>query len=166
MTVLSTAPAPWQSAEAAERVDSAAALRLRDVRLSWPDGQDDDGRPVRSADPDLTLPHPRAHERAFVLVPWLEVDADAELPGHGRVRDLVAALDPAEIGPEEFDGLLAAAGLLPADPGGDGALALPSRMAAVNALLDRGTAPALALSGTLGALALLALLVLRSRVPT
>lgn len=45
MTVLSTAPAPWQSAEAAERVDSSAALRLRDVRLSWPDGQDDDGRP-------------------------------------------------------------------------------------------------------------------------
>lgn len=45
MTVLSNAPAPWQSAEAAERVDSSAALRLRDVRLSWPDGQDDDGRP-------------------------------------------------------------------------------------------------------------------------
>ena len=41
---------------------------------------------------DLTLPHPRAHERAFVLVPWLEVDPDAELPGHGRVADLVAAL--------------------------------------------------------------------------
>lgn len=45
MTVQSTDPAPWQSAEAAERVDSSAALRLRDVRLSWPDGQDDDGRP-------------------------------------------------------------------------------------------------------------------------
>lgn len=41
----------------------------------------------------LTLPHPRAHERAFVLVPWLEVDPDAELVGHGRVADLVAALD-------------------------------------------------------------------------
>lgn len=45
MTVQSTDPAPWQSAEAAELVDSSAALRLRDVRLSWPDGQDDDGRP-------------------------------------------------------------------------------------------------------------------------
>lgn len=45
MTVQSTDPAPWQSAEAADRVDSSAALRLRDVRLSWPDGQDDDGRP-------------------------------------------------------------------------------------------------------------------------
>ncbi len=59
--------------------------------------QGDDGRPVRSAAPELTLPHPRAHERAFVLVPWLAVDADAELPGHGRVRDLVAALDRAEV---------------------------------------------------------------------
>ncbi len=47
---------------------------------------------VVSADPDLTLPHPRAHERAFVLVPWLEADADAHLPGRGRVADLVAAV--------------------------------------------------------------------------
>ena len=36
---------------------------------------------VVSADPDLTLPHPRAAERAFVLVPWLEVDPDATLAG-------------------------------------------------------------------------------------
>ena len=57
----------------------------------------DDGAPVLSADPELTLPHPRAHERAFVLVPWLSVDAAAELPGHGAVRALVAALDPAEV---------------------------------------------------------------------
>ncbi len=57
----------------------------------------DDGAPVVSADPELTLPHPRAHERAFVLVPWLAVDAAAELPGHGPVSDLVAALDPAEV---------------------------------------------------------------------
>lgn len=41
----------------------------------------------------LTLPHPRAHERAFVLVPWLEIDPAAELVGHGPVADLVAALD-------------------------------------------------------------------------
>ena len=58
----------------------------------------DDGEPVVACDPELTLPHPRAHERAFVLVPWLAVDADAELPGHGPVSDLVAALDPAEVG--------------------------------------------------------------------
>jgi 2-amino-4-hydroxy-6-hydroxymethyldihydropteridine diphosphokinase len=55
----------------------------------------DDGRPVLSDDPVLTLPHPRAHERAFVLVPWLSLDPAAELPGHGRVADLLAAL-PAE----------------------------------------------------------------------
>jgi 2-amino-4-hydroxy-6-hydroxymethyldihydropteridine diphosphokinase len=57
----------------------------------------DDGEPVVSVDPELTLPHPRAHERAFVLVPWLAVDAAAELPGHGPVRDLVTVLDPAEV---------------------------------------------------------------------
>jgi 2-amino-4-hydroxy-6-hydroxymethyldihydropteridine diphosphokinase len=47
----------------------------------------------RSPDPRLTLPHPRAHERAFVLVPWLDLDPDAELPGHGPVRDLVRRTD-------------------------------------------------------------------------
>ena len=41
----------------------------------------------------LTLPHPRAFERDFVLKPWLAVDPDAVLPGHGRVADLVAGLD-------------------------------------------------------------------------
>lgn len=41
----------------------------------------------------LTLPHPRAFERDFVLKPWLSVDPDAVLPGHGRVADLVAGLD-------------------------------------------------------------------------
>lgn len=45
--------------------------------------------------PGLSLPHPRAAERDFVLRPWLEIDPDAELPGHGRVADLVAALDAA-----------------------------------------------------------------------
>jgi 2-amino-4-hydroxy-6-hydroxymethyldihydropteridine diphosphokinase len=44
-----------------------------------------------SGDPALTLPHPRAHERAFVLAPWHDVDADAVLPGRGRVADLLAA---------------------------------------------------------------------------
>ena len=43
-----------------------------------------------SDDPVLTLPHPRAHERAFVLVPWHDVDPDAEIPGHGRIADLIA----------------------------------------------------------------------------
>lgn len=47
---------------------------------------------VRSADPALLLPHPRAAERDFVLAPWLVVDPDAELVGVGRVDDLLAAL--------------------------------------------------------------------------
>ena len=34
-----------------------------------------------SRNPELTVPHPRAHERAFVLVPWLEIDPDAQLGG-------------------------------------------------------------------------------------
>ncbi len=45
---------------------------------------------VVSDDPALTLPHPRAHERAFVLVPWYDVDPAAELPGHGPVSELLA----------------------------------------------------------------------------
>jgi len=47
---------------------------------------------VVSADPALTLPHPRAHEREFVLVPWLELDAHAVLPGRGPVASLLRAL--------------------------------------------------------------------------
>jgi 2-amino-4-hydroxy-6-hydroxymethyldihydropteridine diphosphokinase len=46
-----------------------------------------------SADPALTLPHPRAHERAFVLAPWHDVDPQAVLPGHGKVAELLAASD-------------------------------------------------------------------------
>jgi 2-amino-4-hydroxy-6-hydroxymethyldihydropteridine diphosphokinase len=40
----------------------------------------------------LTIPHPRAFERSFVLVPWSLMDADAVLPGHGRVADLAKPL--------------------------------------------------------------------------
>jgi 2-amino-4-hydroxy-6-hydroxymethyldihydropteridine diphosphokinase len=51
---------------------------------------------VTSDRPELTLPHPRAHERAFVLVPWADVDADFVVPGQGSVRDLLAARPGAE----------------------------------------------------------------------
>jgi 2-amino-4-hydroxy-6-hydroxymethyldihydropteridine diphosphokinase len=56
-----------------------------------------DGTPVVSDDPRLTLPHPRAHERAFVLVPWASLDPAAVLPGHGPVAGLLAALPPEEV---------------------------------------------------------------------
>lgn len=36
----------------------------------------------------LTLPHPRAQNRAFVLLPWLEIEPAAQLPGHGSVREI------------------------------------------------------------------------------
>jgi dihydroneopterin aldolase / 2-amino-4-hydroxy-6-hydroxymethyldihydropteridine diphosphokinase len=44
-----------------------------------------------SNDPALTLPHPLAHKRAFVLAPWLDVDPEAVLPGWGPVVELLAA---------------------------------------------------------------------------
>jgi 2-amino-4-hydroxy-6-hydroxymethyldihydropteridine diphosphokinase len=45
-----------------------------------------------SDDPDVLLPHPRAHERGFVLVPWAEVDPQYVVPGRGRVLDLLEDL--------------------------------------------------------------------------
>ncbi|MGO2050440.1 MAG: 2-amino-4-hydroxy-6-hydroxymethyldihydropteridine diphosphokinase [Microbacterium sp.] len=47
---------------------------------------------MRSDDPHVQLPHPRAAERLFVLEPWLSLDPDAEIPGRGKVADLVEAL--------------------------------------------------------------------------
>ncbi|GAB3293479.1 2-amino-4-hydroxy-6-hydroxymethyldihydropteridine diphosphokinase [Epidermidibacterium keratini] len=80
------------------------AQRTRDVRwgprtldVDIVAAYDAAGEPIVSDDPDLTLPHPRAHERAFVLAPWLEVDPHARLP-HGVVAELldelVASGDP------------------------------------------------------------------------
>jgi len=43
----------------------------------------------RADDDSLRLPHPRAAERAFVLVPWHDLEPDAEIPGHGPVAELV-----------------------------------------------------------------------------
>jgi 2-amino-4-hydroxy-6-hydroxymethyldihydropteridine diphosphokinase len=56
-----------------------------DVIAAW----SADGIPVYSDDPRWTVPHPRAHLRAFVLRPWLDIDPDATLPGSGRVADLL-----------------------------------------------------------------------------
>ena len=82
------AASAWERAQLAER----AAGRIRaerwgprtlDVDVIWAAGEA----------PGLVLPHPRAHERAFVLVPWADLQPAAELPGHGRVQDLLAGLD-------------------------------------------------------------------------
>lgn len=55
-----------------------------------------DGAEIVSDEQVLTLPHPFAHERAFVLVPWLEAEPAARLHGVA-VADLVAGLDEAEV---------------------------------------------------------------------
>lgn len=95
-------PADWLAA--GQRLEQKAH-RVRDIRwgartldvdvVSCARG----GAPVVSADPLLTLPHPRAHERAFVLVPWLAVQPEATLSVAGvqrPVRDWLADLDAAE----------------------------------------------------------------------
>ncbi|SCG56521.1 2-amino-4-hydroxy-6-hydroxymethyldihydropteridine diphosphokinase [Micromonospora halophytica] len=58
-----------------------------DVIAVW----DDAGEPVLSDDPELTLPHPRAHLRAFVLRPWIDIEPHGRLPGHGWLTDLLNA---------------------------------------------------------------------------
>jgi 2-amino-4-hydroxy-6-hydroxymethyldihydropteridine diphosphokinase len=80
------------------RVAETAAGRVRDVRWG-PRSLDVDVVDVAgqvSDDPELTLPHPRAGERAFVLVPWLAADPAATLAGR-PVSDWLALLAPAEI---------------------------------------------------------------------
>lgn len=60
-----------------------------------PDGEHE----VLSDNPELTLPHPLAHQRAFVLIPWLAVDPDATLTVAGqprRLSALIAGLKAAE----------------------------------------------------------------------
>jgi len=46
---------------------------------------------------DLKLPHPLAHERAFVLLPWADVDPGGSLPGLGSIKDLVESVDRAGV---------------------------------------------------------------------
>ena len=95
---------PEQWLEICQELEQAAD-RTREVRWG-PRTLDVDvisvsreGHVVTSADPVLTLPHPRAAQRAFVLVPWLAVEPDATLwtaQGERPVVDLVAELDPNE----------------------------------------------------------------------
>ncbi|WP_432984828.1 2-amino-4-hydroxy-6-hydroxymethyldihydropteridine diphosphokinase [Dactylosporangium sp. CA-233914] len=96
------APQDWLAT--AHRLEDAAG-RVRDpARRFGPRTLDvdviavwnDDGSPVTSGDPDLTLPHPRAHLRAFVLRPWIDIQPYAQLPGHGWVNDLLRADEVAD----------------------------------------------------------------------
>ena len=88
-------PRDWLArAHQAER----AAGRTRDVRWG-PRTLDVDVvavDDVHSDDPELTLPHPRARERAFVLVPWLDVHPHAELDGE-PVAQLVEKVDRSDV---------------------------------------------------------------------
>jgi 2-amino-4-hydroxy-6-hydroxymethyldihydropteridine diphosphokinase len=92
--IASTALRPGELLEAAHRIEADFG-RVRTERFG-PRTLDIDIISYAgevSSDPVLTLPHPRAHERAFVLAPWHDVDPEAELPGHGAVSDLLACLD-------------------------------------------------------------------------
>ena len=84
---LAAGPA-WERAQEAEQL----AGRKRTVRWG-PRSLDVDVIAAFGSAAGVVLPHPRAHERAFVLVPWHDVDPDADLPGHGPVRDLLDGLD-------------------------------------------------------------------------
>jgi 2-amino-4-hydroxy-6-hydroxymethyldihydropteridine diphosphokinase len=88
------APVPPARLLAAARGAEQEAGRVRDVRWG-PRTLDVDVIHVPgvvSDDPELTLPHPRAHERAFVLAPWLDLDPGATLPGYGRAADLLKGI--------------------------------------------------------------------------
>jgi 2-amino-4-hydroxy-6-hydroxymethyldihydropteridine diphosphokinase len=63
----------------------------------------DGGIEVTSDDAVLTLPHPFAHERAFVLVPWLALDSAATLTVGGQARSVARLLDAIDEG--ERDGV-------------------------------------------------------------
>jgi 2-amino-4-hydroxy-6-hydroxymethyldihydropteridine diphosphokinase len=91
--IVATGLAPAELLEAAHRIEADFG-RVRDERFG-PRTLDIDiiGYACEvSTDPVLTLPHPRAHSRAFVLAPWHDIDARAELPGRGAVSHLLAGL--------------------------------------------------------------------------
>ncbi|MDT0269529.1 2-amino-4-hydroxy-6-hydroxymethyldihydropteridine diphosphokinase [Streptomyces sp. DSM 44915] len=93
VVLLKTTLPPASLLERAQAIEEAFE-RVRDVRWG-PRTLDVDivsYQGVTSPDPALTLPHPRAHERAFVLVPWHDVEPEAEVPGHGPLAELLPAV--------------------------------------------------------------------------
>jgi len=103
VVVLRTRLAPHALLDELQRIELAHG-RVRDER--WGDRTLDldliayDDAVIH--DDRLTVPHPRAAERAFVVVPWLMLDADATLPGIGRLDTLAAAQD-GSVSPDEHD---------------------------------------------------------------
>lgn len=99
--VLSTESSPMELLRRGQRLERAAE-RIRERRWG-PRTLDvdliqleDDRGVIRSDTPELVLPHPWAHERGFVLVPWLEVEPEARLDGVA-LRTRIDALPPAEL---------------------------------------------------------------------
>ncbi|MYW97495.1 2-amino-4-hydroxy-6-hydroxymethyldihydropteridine diphosphokinase [Amycolatopsis rubida] len=87
----------WAWLRAGQAAEQAAG-RVRELRWG-PRTLDVDivtVQDVTSDDPELLLPHPGTPDRASVLIPWLEIDPDAEVPGHGRAADLLARLPEAD----------------------------------------------------------------------
>jgi 2-amino-4-hydroxy-6-hydroxymethyldihydropteridine diphosphokinase len=84
--------------------------RTLDVDVVMVDG-------VTSTDPELTLPHPGAHQRVTVLLPWHDIQPDADLPGHGPVAGLLAGLDRSMM--HRRDDLVLAPALPPSEGAGD-----------------------------------------------
>lgn len=92
-----TTRGPWELLDLAHALEADAA-RVRTVRwgprtldvdvITWGS--------LAQTDPELTLPHPRAHERAFVLAPWSAARPEDVLIGHGPVSGLAATAPDAE----------------------------------------------------------------------
>ena len=102
VVIIETAESPEELLDRCQALENAAG-RVREIR--WGPRTLDvdivqctaaDGSEIRSATDRLSLPHPHAHERAFVLVPWLAADPDGVLAGV-PVATLVDGLPSADV---------------------------------------------------------------------